>query len=41
MWHLKKPDSGKHKVEWWLPGVGAGGNGGQNVQRSNYKVKKF
>lgn len=27
MWNLKKPNSQKQRVEWWLPRAGGGGNG--------------
>ena len=46
MWNLKKPNSEKPRVEWWLPGAGDGVHGGngeldQRTQTSSYKVNKF
>ena len=46
MWNLKKLNSLKWKVDWWLPRGSDGGSGlmgevSKRVQTENYKMSKF
>ena len=41
MWNLKKSNSEKQGLEWWLPGAGSGGNGEMLVKGSSYKMDKL
>ena len=44
VWNLKKSDSQKKRVEWWLPEAGEWekwGDAGKRVKTFSYKMNKF
>ena len=43
MWPLKKPNSQRHKVKWWLPGIQRQGNWGDisRKQACNQWINEF
>ena len=43
MWNLKKQNSQKQRIEWWLPGVGEWGNWGdvgERILTCNQKINE-